>query len=55
MSKRNSLGARLRYAFDTSMSAGPIALIGWLAVLSLIVIIVAGAVIALLGITPDGG
>ena len=55
MSKRNTLGARLRYAFDTSMSAGPIALIGWLAVLSLIVIVVAGAVIALLRITPDGG
>jgi voltage-gated potassium channel Kch len=55
MSKRNSLSARLRYAFDTSMSAGPIALIGWLAVLSLVVIVVAGAIIALLRITPDGG
>jgi voltage-gated potassium channel Kch len=55
MSKRNTLGARLRYAFDTSMSAGPIALIGWLAALSLVVIVVAGAVIALLRITPDGG
>jgi voltage-gated potassium channel Kch len=55
MSKRNSLGARLRYAFDTSMSAGPVALIGWLAVLSLVVIVVAGAIIALLRITPDGG
>jgi voltage-gated potassium channel Kch len=55
MNQRNSLGARLRYAFDTSMSAGPIALIGWLAVLSLIVIVVAGALIALLRITPDGG
>jgi voltage-gated potassium channel Kch len=55
MSNRNTLGARLRYAFDTSMSAGPIALIGWLAVLSLVVIVVAGAVIALLRITPDGG
>ena len=55
MSTRYPLGARLRYAFDKSMSAGPIALIGWLAVLSLIVIIVAGALIALLRITPDGG
>jgi hypothetical protein len=26
------LGARLRYEFDKSMAAGPIALIGWLAV-----------------------
>jgi voltage-gated potassium channel Kch len=55
MSQRNSWGARLRYEFDKSMSAGPIALIGWLAVLSLVVIIVAGAIIALLRITPEGG
>lgn len=48
------LGARLRYEFDKSMAAGPIALIGWLAILSLILIVVAGAVIVLLGITPDG-
>ena len=55
MTKRNSLAARLRYEFDKSMSAGPIALIGWLAVLSILVIAVAGAFIALLRITPDGG
>ncbi|WP_240231770.1 CASTOR/POLLUX-related putative ion channel [Devosia lacusdianchii] len=55
MNQRHSWGERLRYEFDKSMSAGPIALIGWLAVLSLIVIIFAGAVIALLRITPEGG
>jgi voltage-gated potassium channel Kch len=52
--RRPGLGARLRYEFDKSMAAGPIALIGWLAVLSLILIIIAGAVITLLGITPEG-
>ena len=52
---KHSLAARLRYEFDKSMSAGPIALIGWLAVLSVIVIVVAGAVIAVLRITPEGG
>jgi voltage-gated potassium channel Kch len=52
--QRASLGARLRYAFDTSMSAGPIALIGWLAVLSIVVIAVAGLVLAVTGIAPDG-
>jgi voltage-gated potassium channel Kch len=51
---RRGLGARLRYEFDKSMAAGPIALIGWLAVLSLILIVIAGAVIALLGIAPEG-
>ena len=49
-----SWGARLRYAFDKSMSAGPIALIGWLAVLSLIVIIIAALVLAGLQLAPEG-
>src|SRR5688500_9619056 len=49
------LGARLRYEFDKSMAAGPIALIGWLAVLSVILIVIAGAVIVIFGITPEGG
>ena len=47
-------GARLRYEFDKSMAAGPIALIGWLAVLSLVLIVIAGAVLALLRIAPEG-
>ena len=54
MAKRGDLGARLRYEFDKSMSAGPIALIGWLALVSLSIIIVAAVVIALAGITPEG-
>ena len=40
------LGARLRYAFDKSMAGGPIALIGWLALVSLAIIIVAGLILA---------
>ena len=46
---------RLRYQFDRSMAAGPIALIGWLAVISLIVIVIAGLFLAFTGITPEGG
>lgn len=53
--RRASWRARLRYQFDKSMAAGPIALIGWLAVISLVVIIAAGLVLALTGIAPDGG
>ncbi len=49
------LGARLRYAFDKSMAAGPIALIGWLAILSLILILIAGAVLVIFAIAPEGG
>jgi voltage-gated potassium channel Kch len=37
------------------MSAGPIALIGWLALISTLLIAVAAAVIALFAIVPDGG
>lgn len=48
------LGRRLRYEFDKSMAAGPIALIGWLAVLSLIVIVIAAGIIAVLHIAPEG-
>lgn len=46
--------ARLRYAFDQSMAAGPIALIGWLALVSLILIAAAAIVLALFGIAPEG-
>jgi voltage-gated potassium channel Kch len=48
------LGAWLRYEFDKSMAGGAIALIGWLALISLIVIMFAGAILALTGIAPDG-
>jgi len=48
------LGARLRYEFDKSMAAGPIALIGWLAVLSIVLIAIAAAVLTLLRISPEG-
>ena len=51
---RGGVGRRLRYEFDKSMAAGPLALIGWLAVISLLVIIVAAAVSALLHIAPEG-
>src|SRR5688500_14393775 len=45
----------LRYSFDKSMAAGPIALIGWLAIVSLALIFIAAIVLALTGIQPDGG
>ncbi|KQY26911.1 CASTOR/POLLUX-related putative ion channel [Rhizobium sp. Root482] len=55
MSKTTTWGTRLRYEFDKSMAAGPIALIGWLTVISLFVIVVAGAFLALTSIAPEGG
>lgn len=51
----NTWRDRLRYQFDKSMAAGSIALVGWLAVISLLVIILAGLFLVLTGIRPDGG
>ena len=54
MTERHSIGARLRYEFDKTMAAGPIALIGWLALISLAIIAVAGAFLAITRVAPDG-
>jgi voltage-gated potassium channel Kch len=45
---------RLRYMFDNSMARGPIALIGWLALVSLLLIAVIAGVITVVGIAPEG-
>ena len=37
------LGEKLRYEFDKSMAAGPIALVGWLSLVTLAVILTAAA------------
>lgn len=55
MRKKPSLGARLRYGFDKTMAAGPIALIGWLAVVSLLIVAAAGLLLSLSGIAQEGG
>jgi hypothetical protein len=52
--RRASFGQRLRYAFDNTMAKGPVALIAWLAVLSLGVIALATVVVMLLRISPAG-
>lgn len=51
---RPSLQDRARYLFDKSMSAGTVALIGWLAAMSLVIIIIASAFIVVLRIAPEG-
>jgi len=52
--KKITLTDRLRYQFDNAMSRGTIAMIGWLAVLSLVVILVAALIVSLAGIAPPG-
>ncbi|MDQ3109559.1 MAG: NAD-binding protein [Bacteroidota bacterium] len=53
MSSKPSFGAKLRYSFENTLSKGPVAIIGWLAVLSLLIVVMAGLVIALFAIPVD--
>src|SRR6185436_19220054 len=48
------LAQRLRYGFDLSMAAGPLSVIGWLALASLVVILAAAIVLAATHIAPPG-
>jgi voltage-gated potassium channel Kch len=50
-----TLKQRLRYRFDNLMSAGPIALIGWLGLLSLLLVLTAGLIISIVGLTQEEG
>jgi ion channel POLLUX/CASTOR len=50
--KQISISDRLRYAFDNTMAAGPVALIGWLGLLSVIVIAAVALIITLARISP---
>ncbi len=52
---RPSLADRLRYRFDNFMSRGTVALIAGLGVISVAIITAAAALIALTGVTPEGG
>lgn len=55
MPVRRTLGARLRYAFDRTMDHGFPALVGWLGLVTLAMIIIAGLLIALAHLAPQGG
>jgi len=47
--------SKLRYWFDQTMAAGTGALIGWLAIISLIIVVFFAAIITIAGITQQGG
>lgn len=51
--KKISLADRMRYRFDNTMSKGPVALITWLFILSVILILVITAVVRLLHLGPE--
>jgi voltage-gated potassium channel Kch len=52
--RKATLGERLRYTFDRSLSGGTISLVGWLALVSLSIVVTATALILLVGIAPEG-
>ena len=52
--KKIPLSQKLRYKFDNLMSKGPIAMISLLAVMSFLVVVVAGIVLSLFSISPEG-
>ncbi len=49
-----SFAQKFRYKFDNLMSKGPIAMISLLAVMSLLVVIIAGIVLSFFNISPEG-
>src|SRR2546422_146722 len=52
MIRKTTVADWLRYQFDNTMARGAIALIGWLALLSALLIVVASAFVAALGVAP---
>ncbi len=52
--RKSSLRERLRYAFDNTMSRGTGALLGWLAVLSILIIVLVSAVVVATKVGPEG-
>nr|WP_316654005.1 NAD-binding protein [uncultured Gellertiella sp.] len=54
MSQLAKYKEKLRYEFDKTMSAGTAALIGWLALVSLTIILIIAAFVAATGVAPDG-
>jgi voltage-gated potassium channel Kch len=56
MSVQNiSFSQKMRYRFDNLMSKGPIALIGWLGILSIILVTAAAIILAITGFAQDDG
>ncbi|MBL7129716.1 MAG: NAD-binding protein [Ignavibacteria bacterium] len=53
--KQPGFKEKLHYKFDNLMSAGPIAIIAWLGIISLLLIVVAALAINIFRIAPEGG
>lgn len=54
MARQVTTRDRLRYRFDATLSRGTVGIIGWLAIVTVIFVLIAGVLIVLLGIRADG-
>lgn len=52
---QHGIRARLRYAFDNSMSKGAIAMIAWLAAVTIVILLAAAVMLSVFGLGQDGG
>jgi ion channel POLLUX/CASTOR len=52
--RKATFGERFRYAFDKSLSGGTMSLVGWLGLISLLIVVTATLVLLLGGIAPTG-
>ncbi len=55
MTREITFRDRLRYRFDATLSRGTVAIIAWLGLVTAIVVIIAAAVVRLLGLSTSGG
>ncbi|MBI3510661.1 MAG: NAD-binding protein [Bacteroidetes bacterium] len=53
MSSKPSFRQRFRYSFENTIAKGPIAIIGWLAVLSVLIVIIAAIIIVIAHLCAD--
>ena len=53
MSAKPSFGAKLRYSFENTLSKGPIAIIGWLAIISALVVFVVATIVYFMHLVPS--
>jgi ion channel POLLUX/CASTOR len=50
---RPSLGSRIRYAFDNTISRGPLSLLGWLGLVATALVVITSLVVVVLHAAPD--
>jgi len=54
MTTKTSLSQRLRYSFDNTLSRGAISIIAWLAIVSLVIVVIFGTILTITGLNTEG-